>query len=97
MKRRKTCQHKSRNEEERNSSRQFNETLWCDFWIEWVICLYRDFVYVLAKIATTVTLIDKIKNEVYPLISSTTGVNIIKTNKSTKVEQTNYWIWMKEI
>jgi len=34
---------------------------------------------------------------VYPLISSTTLVNRIKRNKSTKVEETNYWIWMKGI
>jgi len=35
MNRRKTRQHKSRKGEERKSSRQLNETLWCVFWIEW--------------------------------------------------------------
>jgi len=31
MKRRKTRQHKSKKGEERKSSRQLNETLWCNF------------------------------------------------------------------
>ena len=35
MKRRKTRQHKSRKGEERKSSRQLNETLWCDFLTKW--------------------------------------------------------------
>jgi len=48
-----------------------------------VLYLYIDSVTVLAKIATTVTLMDKIK---------TTLVDKIKRNKSTKVEETNDWI-----
>jgi len=35
MKRRKTRQHKSRKGEERKSSQQLNETLWCIFLTEW--------------------------------------------------------------
>jgi len=37
---RKTRQHKSRKGEERKSSRQLNETLWCDFWTEWESSIY---------------------------------------------------------
>ena len=59
------------------------------FELSGILYLYRDFVTVLAKITAAVTLIDKIKME---LISSTTLVDRIKRNKSTKVVETNYWI-----
>jgi len=61
MKRRKTRQHKSRKGEERKSLRQLNETLQCIFELSGVLYLYRDFVTVLVKIATAITLMDKIK------------------------------------
>jgi len=60
MKRRKTRQHKSRKGEERKSSRQLFGVF---FELSGVLYLYGDFITVLAKIATTVTLMDKIKME----------------------------------
>jgi len=60
------------------------------FELSGVLYLYRDSVTVLEKIVTTITLMDKIKMKFYPLISSTTLVDRIKRNKSTKAEETNY-------
>jgi len=63
MKRRKTHRHKSRKEKRERFPDNSMKLFGVFFELSGVLCLYRDSVTVLAKIATTVTLMDKIKME----------------------------------